>query len=286
MFLITTSTQLLRSSLPASLGRSISRPILVYLSAALAILGLSDLSSYFFIIRNLEQQSNQELLSLVKVASPSLDIVKTGGKNDLSQEVHWQELFTKQDRSLEWYDPEGNLLAREGKGFLESSFKQSIADSTTQEDFPIFVKRGQIRSASIAVYRESLDSKTVVLEGYIRASESTEETDWLNHKLQLGLRIGLLLALILMSMSSSYLTQKKKMPINRGFMRLNRSTTDISHYLRTPLSRISMATEIMLTNTDRIHASDIRKLKIIEDAVEQLKSSIEELLFVMRQNQK
>ena len=285
---MTISTQFLKSSFPNSSRRSISRSILVYLSAVLAIIGLSDLSSYFLIIRNLEQQSNQELLSLVKVASPSLDIVKTGGINELSQEVHWQELFAKQDRSLEWYDPDGKLLAREGNRFLESTFKQSIAAGKTQEDFPIFKKQGQVRSASIAVYKESLDSKTVVLEGYIRASESTEKTDLLSHRLQLGLRLGVLLALILMilmSISSTYLTQKNTMPVNQGFMKLKRATTDMSHYLRTPLSRISMATEIMLTN-DKIQASDTRKLIIIEDAVKQLKSSIEDLLLLIRLDQK
>ncbi len=258
------------------------RLILTYLTAAIAIIGASELFLYFFILRNLEQKSNQQLLTLVEVASPSLDIVKNEGVQKLEREGPWRNLFAEHKQSLEWFDGKGRFLAREGPNFLESSLNQSIAADQPKENFPLFKSWGHVRTVTIAVYTENLDSKTVALEGYIRASESTEEMDLIRYKLQLGLALGGTLALVLISISSVYLTQQAIMPIKQGFRTLKQVTTDVSHQIRTPLTRISMATEILLTHTDKIQPSDTRKLKIINDAVEQLKLLIDDLLFLVR----
>ncbi|MDJ0571835.1 MAG: histidine kinase dimerization/phospho-acceptor domain-containing protein [Pleurocapsa sp. MO_192.B19] len=282
MFLATIFTKFLKPSFPISLGRS----ILVYFTTAVAIIGISEISLYFWVVNNLEQQSNHELLSLVELASPSLETVKTEGLENLSEEAHWRNVFAKQERSLEWFDAEGKFLAREGTKFLESPLKQSVAATNTQESLPVFNRQAQARSVSIAVYRENLDSQAVVLEGYIRASESTEKMDLVRHQLQLRLVIGITVALILMSMTSTYLTQQTIMPVNDSLKKRKEMATEVSHQLRTPLSRISMATEILLTHKTKISASDNRKIEIIEDAVEQLKGSIEDLLFSIRWDQK
>ena len=278
MSLISFASQFLRPSFPLPSRRL----ILTYLTTAIAIISASELFLYFFIIRNLDRQSNQELLTLVEVAAPSLDLVKTEGLQTLEREVSWRNLFAEQKQSLEWFDSEGKFLAREGKSFLKSPLKQSIAAAQTPEDFPLYKSWGQVRTVTIAVYKEDLDSKTIVLEGYIRASESTEEVDLILNKLQLGLVLGWTLALLLISISSAYLTQQTIMPVKRGFRRFKQITTDVSHQLRTPLTRISMATEMLLAHTDKTQPSDTRKLKIIDDAVEQLKLVIEDLLFLIR----
>ena len=278
MSLLTISVQLLRKGFPLPPKRL----ILFYLTVAISIISISELFLYFFIIRNLDQQSNRELLSLVEIAAPSLAMVKSEGLENLDKELSWRELFADHKQSLEWFDDRGQLLAREGQNFLKVPLKASIAEIKDQEDFPIFRRWEQVRTVTIAMYGDSKQSKTVVLEGYIRASESTEEMDQIRNNLQLGLLIGGSFALILISMSSIYLTQQTIMPVKHGFRKLKQMTTDVSHQLRTPLTRISMATEILLTHTDKIQPSDTRKLKIINDAVEQLKSLIEDLLFLIR----
>ena len=278
MSLLTISVQLLRRGFPLPPKRL----ILFYLTVAISIISISEFFLYFFIIRNLDQQSNRELLSLVEIAAPSLAIVKSEGLENLDKELSWRELFAEHKQSLEWFDDQGQLLAREGQSLLKLPLKATIAEIKDQEDFPLFRRWGQVRTVTIAMYGDNNQNKTLVLEGYIRASESTEEMDRIRNNLQLGLLIGGSLALILISISSIYLTQQTIMPVRQGFRKLKQMTTDVSHQLRTPLTRISMATEILLTHTDKIQPSDTRKLKIINDAVEQLKSLIEDLLFLIR----
>jgi len=278
MLLITISPQFLRPSfLP------LKRLVYIYLITAIAIIGISEISLYFFIIRNLEQQSNHELLNLVEVAAPSLNIVKTQGLQNLEQEIPWQNLFAEKEQTLEWFNHRGKLLAKEGNNFLSPPLKPNLStNNKTKEDFPLFKRSGQVHTVTIAVYTNNLDSKNISLEGYIRASESTEQMDTIRNKLQLGLAIGGTLALLLISISSIYLTQQTIIPVKHGLKKLKKITTDVSHQLRTPLTRISMATEILLTHTDKIQPSDTRKLKIINDAVEQLKHLIEDLLSLIR----
>ena len=278
MSLITISTQFLRHSFPIPSKRLIS----IYLTVAVAIVSASEISLYFLIIRNLDRQSNHELLNLVEIATPSLDVVKAEGLENLEREISWQNLFAEQEQSLEWFDARGKLLGREGTNFLNSPLNQSIITAKSKENYPLFKRWGQVRTVTIAVYTSNLDGKTEVLQGYIRASESTEETDVIRDKLRLGLALGGGLALILISIGSVYLTQQTIMPVEHGLKKLKRMTTDASHQLRTPLTRISMATEILLTHTDKIQPSDTRKLNIINDAVEQLKRLIEDLLFLIR----
>ena len=271
--------QLLRRGFPLPPRRL----IIIYLTVAISIISISEIFLYFFIIRNLDQESNQELLSLVEIAAPSLGIVKTEGLENIEKQLSWRELFAEHKQSLEWFDSQGQLLAREGQNFLEAPLKTTISEQVKPEDFPLFKRQGQVRTVTIAMYGEdSQQNQAVVLEGYIRASESTEEMDQIRNNLQLGLALGGSLALILISMSSIYLTQQAIMPVKQGFRKLKQMTTDVSHQLRTPLTRISMATEILLTHTDKIQPSDTRKLKIINDAVEQLRSLIEDLLFLIR----
>ncbi len=278
MSLITISTQFLRHSFPIPSKRLIS----IYLTVAVAIVSASEISLYFLIIRNLDRQSNHELLNLVEIATPSLDVVKAEGLENLEREISWQNLFAEQEQSLEWFDARGKLLGREGTNFLNSPLNQSMITAKSKENFPLFERWDQVRAVTIAVYTSNLDGKTEVLKGYIRASESTEETDVIRDKLRLGLALGGGLALILISIGSVYLTQQTIMPVEHGLKKLKRMTTDASHQLRTPLTRISMATEILLTHTDKIQPSDTRKLNIINDAVEQLKRLIEDLLFLIR----
>lgn len=258
--------------------------IWMYLTTAIALIGFSELFLYFFIVRKLEQQSNHELLTLVELAAPSLDIVKTQGRQRLDQEIPWRNLFGEHQQSLEWFDSQGNLLAREGTVFLSPPLELDLSATRIHKIF-LFKRWGQIRTVTIPVYKNSLDNPdnhTVVLEGYIRASESTQATDLIRKQLQWGLALGGTLALVLIFTTSFYLTQQALIALKQKLNKLQQITTDISHHLRTPLTRISIATELLLARTDKIQASDVRKLKIINDAVKQLKRFIEDWLFLIR----
>ncbi|WP_246141415.1 sensor histidine kinase, partial [Hyella patelloides] len=278
MSLITVSTQFLRRRFPFPSKRL----ILIYLTTALSIVSVSNIFLYVFMTYNLEQQSNQELLALAEIAAPILEIVKVEGLQNLEQEVPWRDLFAEQKQSLDWFDSKGKLLAREGKNFQRSYFPQTIAAAKTREDFPFYKRWGQVRTVTIAVYTDNTEGKTETLEGYIRASESTEEINLIRNKLKLALTLRETIAMLLICTISIGFTQQTIMPVKHGLKKLKQLSSEVSHQLRTPLSRISMATEILLAHGDKIQSSETRKLNIINDAVEQLKRVIEDLLVLIR----
>ena len=278
MSLITISTQIL------SRGFLIPRKRILfsYLLAMMTIFGISGISLYFFLIKSLNQQLNQELLTLVEAAAPSLSVVKSEGKQSLEREISWRHLFSKQQFSLEWYDSSGKLLAREGNIITPSPLFTNISPAELRPGTPVFHRQGRIQTATISVHTNDREQEKLVLEGYIRASESTREIEAILGQLRLGLELGGATALILASISSVYLTTETVKPMKRGVQRLRRITTDVSHQVRTPLTRISIATEILLSQTSKTQTSQAKKLNIINSATEQIKRLLEELLFLVR----
>ena len=284
MSLISISTQILNRGFAFSRGFSLPRRrlLLTYLIAMISILGISEVSLYFFLIGNLNQQLNRELLTLVQAAAPSLDRVKSEGIQSLDREIPWRDLFSNQDYSLEWYDSEGTLLARKGTNLPLPPLFQTLSPEKLTENSPVFQRQGQIQTATISVYAKNPDETSLMLEGYIRAGESTQEMELILNKLRLGLGLGGTTALILVSISSIYITQEALSPMEQGVYTLRKLTSDVSHQLRTPLTRISIATEILLSKTDQIQPDEARKLSIINTAVDQIKCLVEELLFLIR----
>ncbi len=256
--------------------------LLTYLIAMICILGTSGISLYFFLIKNLNQQLDRELLTLVQAAAPSLDSIKLEGHKNLDREVPWRNLFSQQEYSLEWYDSEGKLLAREGKNFPDAPLLATLKPSQVNQEFFMFQRLGQMQTVTISVYTDNPNQATPTLEGYIRASESTSEIEAILKKLRLGLGLGGASAIVLIGFGSIYLTQETLNPMKQGMNRIKKITCDVSHHLRTPLTRISIATEILLSKKDKIQPDEVKKLNIINTATDQLKKLVEEVLFLVR----
>ncbi|MDJ0690881.1 MAG: HAMP domain-containing sensor histidine kinase [Xenococcaceae cyanobacterium MO_188.B32] len=276
MSLITILTQFLRQTFPYIRKRL----LLAYIIIMTIILGTAETSLYFFLIHILHQQLDHELLTLVEVATPSLNTIETRGIESLERNLSWRNFFSQEQQSLEWYDADGTLLAKEGN--LASYLPLSLDRVKEQKDAPLFQQDANIRAVTISVYESDLEDTDIILKGYIRASESTTNIQSTFSKLRLGLGLGGSTALILVSISSIYLTQQAVKPIQKVFFHLGQFTSDISHQLRTPLTRISMATEILLTHKEAIQPSDARKINIINGATEQMKRLIEDMLFLLR----
>ena len=276
MSLITISTQFIRQAFPYIRKRL----LLAYLIIMTIILATAETSLYFFLIHVLHQQLDHELLTLVEVATPSLTTIETRGIDSLERNLSWRNFFSQEQQSLEWYDADGKLLAREGN--LAAYLPLSLNEVKEQEDAPLFQQDTNIRAVTISVYESDIDDTDTILKGYVRASESTASMQSTFNKLRLGLGLGGSTALFLVSISSIYLTQQAVKPIQQVFFHLGQFTSDISHQLRTPLTRISMATEILLTHKEEIQPSDARKITIINSATEQMKRLIEDMLFLLR----
>lgn len=101
------------------------RLLVSYLIVIAAILGASGTAAYVFFDRSLEHQLNQHLLTLAQAATPSIENVEKEGLQNLNQELAWRELF-KRNQSLEWFDADGKLIAREGNTFLTLPLKKAF----------------------------------------------------------------------------------------------------------------------------------------------------------------
>ena len=252
--------------------------------AMTAIFGVSAAALYGFLYRSFSQQLDQQLDTLAKAAVPSLDTVKTEGRRSLDEDLPWRNLFLSQDQSLEWFDDDGDILARQGSNFPDIPF--SIPESSLSpdpgRDSSEIQYLSHLRVTTTTVYADDSDGKTLRLEGYIRASQSTQRLEATLNHLRLGLGLGGVTALFLASISSLYLTREAVKPMQQSFQRLTQFAADASHELRNPLTRISIATEIMLSHSDQLKPSDVKKLTTITQASEQMKRLIDDVLFLAR----
>ncbi len=258
------------------------RLLLAYLTAMAVIFGISAAALYVFFSRSLNQQLDNQLLTLVQAAVPSLDTIKTQGRQSLSRDLPWRNLFFRREQSLEWYSADGDLLAKEGTVFPQFPLVKNVSPSGFSQGSPVFQQADRVRSVTISVYAEELENKTLRLKGYIRASQSTEQLQVTLNQLRLGLGLGGITALILISLSGAYLTQQALKPMKQSFQRLQQFTADVSHELRNPLSRIGMATELMLSHRGQMQPSDVKKLEMIDSAAAQMKRLVEDLRFLSR----
>ena len=259
------------------------RLMLGYLAVMAAIFGVSATSLYLFFARSLEQQLNQELITLAHAAAPSLDIVKEQGKQDLDRELAWQELFSRKKQSLEWFEVDGKTLNRVGDFFPQAPFYKKLLTSPSSRNSLLFQDEDNIRSVTIAVYADEAQGNVLKLKGYIRASESTRELKATLNQLRLGLWLGGITGITLIGISSVYLTHQAFKPTLQSFQQLKQFAADASHELGNPLTKISFATEILLNYPEQIASSGgKKKLEIINRATEQMKHLLDDLLFLAR----
>ena len=257
------------------------RVLLNYWLAIVTILSISGISLYLFAIKSLNQQLNRDLLTLAEAASPSLSMVKDRGKQDLQHELLWRNLFSEQEYSLEWYDPSGKLIAREGENLMPSPALGADLLAKLKAGTPVFHRHGQTQTVTISVYSNNLQ-EGLMLEGYIRTSQSTQIIEAILKRLRLGLELGGATTVVLAGISSIYLTTETLKQMKQSMKSLRRITADVSHQVRTPLTRISIATEILLGKTSETQQDRVRKLNIINAATEQIRRLLEELLFLIR----
>ena len=258
------------------------RLLFTYLMVMTVILGASAAALYLFFSRSLRQMLNDQLLTVVQAAVPSLDKVKTNGRQRLDRDLPWRNLFSHRQQSLEWFDTNGELLAREGTIFSQFPLIKDISSSPLREGSPVFQQQDGIISVTIAIYSHTTDEKTLQLTGYIRGSESTQELQTTLNHLRVGLVIGGFTSLILITISGVYLTQKTLEPLKHNFQQLKQFIADVSHELRNPLTRIGIATDIMLSRREEMRPEEVKKLDMIDSAVSDMRRLLEDLLFLAR----
>ncbi len=266
------------------------RLLISYLTVIAAMLSIFVAGVYIFFGRNLYRQLDKKLLTLAQSAASSFSAVENQGKSYLNKvdKVPWRDIFNRDKQSLEWFDAQGNLLGSKGFFQLEISPKTGIyqhiglinLSQDNQEDDEVKVP---IRSYTISVFKDSkIPNTPATLEGYIRASQSTEEIEAVKNKLLWVLIGGAGVTLILSGLGGIWLTHEAIAPIKASFLQLKQFTADASHELRGPLTAIKASIDIMKTHPERIHPKDTKKITAISSATDQMGQLIEDLLFLAR----
>ncbi|MBE9078589.1 two-component sensor histidine kinase, partial [Romeria aff. gracilis LEGE 07310] len=158
------------------------------LSVMATILALAGLGVYLFFWRSLYRQLDDKLLTLAQSATLAVGEVEAAGEVYLNQldEVPWRDIFNRDRQSLEWFDAQGELLAK--RGSISLSAPPQVGSATLQAAQPI-------RTLTIAVFEDDPDAPTKAFRGYVRASQSTQDLRETQEQLQQGLLLGGSLAL-------------------------------------------------------------------------------------------
>jgi len=252
--------------------------LICYLAVMATILGVFAIGVYVFVTRSGYQQIDAKLRTLAQAAAPSLNEIENQGSSYLEQvdEVPWRDLFNRDRQSLEWFNAEGLSLA--SKGQLELDLIPQIGPQTVR----LAGQSAPIRTYTVSIYTDSSDRDKPSLEGYIRASQSTEALATSQRQLFWGLGMGGIMALGLSGLGGLWLTQKALAPIEQSFQQLRRFTADASHELRSPLTAVKTSVDVMLSHPERVHPKDVKKLAAISSATEQMSQLVGDLLFLAR----
>jgi two-component system, OmpR family, manganese sensing sensor histidine kinase len=242
------------------------RLLLSYLLVFASILGVFAIAVRIIFTRSLTHQLTTELIAIGQGAAAIAEF--ENGKFRVGEDFSEPELIA-QGQALQWFDPQGRLMAQQGKAFPSLPF-------SIQGTVQIQEKNPRIQSVTLPV----LGNDDRRLMGYVRASQSLAEADENLKKLDLGLGIGILMALILSGAGGIWLTRQAMQPIEESFQRLKQFTADASHELRSPLMAIKTNVSVALKYPEGIRSTDAEKFEAISSATTQMTRLSEDLLLL------
>ena len=253
------------------------RLLLAYLAVMGAILGSSALAAYFRFVHILYDQLDNRLLTLAQSAAPSLTAIKTQGDQyvDERDETAWEALFSHKQHSLTWFDEDGHALATQGTITVDLTVDESGSNQ------PATLTDQSIRTLTIPISRKGAAVPDQI-EGYVRASASTQKLEALILQLRLGFAGGGLFALVLSGVGGLLLLQRALEPTRQSYQKLQQFTADASHELRSPLTAMKTSLQVILKHPERIHPKNTKKLAAISSATNQMIALVEDLLFLAR----
>jgi signal transduction histidine kinase len=247
--------------------------LLSYLSAMVAVLGLSASVVYQFFAYSLAEELDLHLLTVAQAARHNFaSVQRNPAATKLKQPVAidqdgdldlpWQDLDKSKD-TVEWFDRAGKRLSVAGHSMPQQPFMYQSRP----------VQQRDIRSLTISAGNQ-------YPEGYVRVSTNIHETEEDLHRLLLGLGIGGTVAVALVGVSGWWLTQRSLQPIEHNIEKLQQFTADAAHELRSPITAIKTAVEVIQSHPERVHSADVRKLTIMDQAAQHMTDLINDLLLL------
>lgn len=243
------------------------RLLLSYLTVLSVILGAFAIAVRITFVRSLDKQLETRLETLAKAAALELEL--DGGEIQVDNED-----LVSSNQGIQWFDYEGNFLDKQGKYILELPFNPEQTNQTQIIPYP-----------AKSITKKVHDNNKGIFIGYTRVSESTQELNNTLRRLDLGLGLGLVMALGLSGLGGIWLTRQAMQPIEASFRRLQRFTSDASHELRSPLMAIKTNAAVALKYPEGIRDLDVEKFQAIKSASTQLTALTENLLLLARTDQ-
>ena len=236
---------------------------------AIVLLG-SAFAVRLVFISNLKQQANERLMAIAQSTAVSAEV----DEGEFEWEIEFPpELLEEAQQAFQWFDTEKKLLEQQGSTRYISNLPLS-AEPTVRSQID---KKG-LEVITMPIY----DKNNGQLIGYLRATQSLEEVDETIARLDVGLGIGAIVAVVLSSLGSGWLNRQAMQPIEESFQRLRQFTADASHELRSPLMAISTNAEVALTYPEGIRLGDEEKFQAIAMATDQMSQLTEDLLLLAR----
>lgn len=236
---------------------------------ALVLLG-SAFAMRLVFVRNLKQQVSEQITAVAQGIAASAEFDK--GYLESATKFPPQQLEDAQ-QAFQWFNTQGKLIEQQGRNRYISRLPFS-PEPTIQT---------QIDAVGLVVVTLPIfENSNRQLIGYLRGSQSLSDVDETIARLDKGLAVGALVAIVLSSLGSGWLNLQAMQPIEESFRRLRQFTADASHELRSPLMAISTNAEVALTYPEGMRASDRDKFQAISMAIEQMSQLTEDLLLLTR----
>jgi two-component system, OmpR family, manganese sensing sensor histidine kinase len=247
--------------------RSIRQRLLLYYLLALATtLGIFGVAMRLIFAHVQTNQIHAQLTTLGQGAIASADLENgqlVAGKDYATTDLD------KHGQAIQWFDLQKKMVGSQGKSALNLPL-------ITDQKFITQPGNPRIQSLTTPILNDQQ------LIGYARVSQSLEESDEALRKLDWGLGIGVVMALILSGVGGIWLTQQAMKPIEESFDRLKQFTADAAHELRSPLMAIQSNAEVSLKYPEGMRPDDAESLQAITSATAQMVRLTEDLLLLAR----
>ncbi|MGB3491442.1 MAG: ATP-binding protein [Elainellaceae cyanobacterium] len=245
---------------------------------ALVLGGFGSVVRIIF-VRNFSQQLTDRLITTGQGAAGNAEI--EDGYLEVENEFLAQNL-ANQDQIIQWFDMDGNLKQKQGRDSLQSPLTLPPVNLQTANLSPI-IEDIQINDHPVrAVTLPILSSGDRHIIGYVRVSQSLNEFQETITQLDVGLGLGIIMALALSGMGSLWLNRQAMQPIEESVQRLKQFTADASHELRSPLMAISSNVEVTLKYSTDISQDDRDVLSMVLSATDHMTQLTEDLLLLAR----
>jgi two-component sensor histidine kinase len=287
------------------LGQWRSRLLLSYLMVTGSVLGVFAFTVYGIVARDRQHQIDVDIHQLATVAAVSIDTIQHEYE-ELFSEAEFADYvanrgltpfsfiplsdlmekyraspssslnsLTPSNQGIEWFNHQKQPLVYQGDQFPSTVLPSEIDPAGE------WFQQGELRSFVMPISAPVSTHETAIV-GYVRATESLLPLTTELKRFRRQLALGVLLVSGLVTVGGIWLTQQALRPVLASFEHLKQFTSDASHELRNPLTAIRASIAVLQNHPERVHPSDLQKIRAIASASQQMSQLVDDLLLLAR----